>query len=777
MKKWISLLLAVCLLLTSVSAMAASVSVTSSETVTGTTEDGELTSVASMTAIGGTAYLLYYDGRLTAVDAATGTETKLGDLLYSGGLYSAQAVSDALTGDRAGRTPADMLLSDSGKLYALCLANGALSALVDETGAFAPQATGVTADTSALVNADAETTPTVLDHCVMDHVLYFVTRDSAGNQMTTATGSIDLTTGQAKTYATQNLQNVQPYKDGKLLARRFDMSAMYAAATSGTGENMPASDYGTFDPKADAYAQLGEIVTDSLLGGYAINGMVYSAEKDSLYYVNGSRIEGLTLATGETRTSAYTGEGMFGNYGGNASTAYAEGGYYLLGDYSGLKKFALDTDAVKKGALRIFGEFGSDAHKSFATNYPDIPVDVASEYSSNLEALANAMVSESDAYDVLLLMMSYMPVERLIQKGYCSDLSAYPEIVERVAKLDPRFVAGVTVDGKLYGAPVTSMALSYGVDMEQWEALGLTQDDLPTNLIELYDFVANYMEDYGEDHPDLRLFDMGGDQLKTLLFSLMLDNYITYSQAKLNGEAEFDSDLFRSVLNAFEQIDFDPITENSDMTNTDYLSKPYLFASYLPVTSFSDYYSKITPMVLSLTADTEPVIGANLSVLIINPKSQRKDDAVKYVCNYLDNLDDSSAIVLNPNDNEPRVAKDYDKNLKAINDEIAKQQALLDAAEESQKAAIQDQLEQLNLSLKELEAHKYSVSQEQITRFREQISNLLVVCQQSVLYGSDENSQNELSKLILQYLSGATSQDQFLKEMDKRVRMMTLENQ
>ena len=32
---------------------------------------------------------------------------------------------------------------------------------------------------------------------------------------------------------TQNLQNLQPYKDGKLLARRFDMTAMYAAATAG----------------------------------------------------------------------------------------------------------------------------------------------------------------------------------------------------------------------------------------------------------------------------------------------------------------------------------------------------------------------------------------------------------------------------------------------------------------------------------------------------------------------------------------------------------------
>lgn len=126
----------------------------------------------------------------------------------------------------------------------------------------------------------------------------------------------------------------------------------------------------------------------------------------------------MTIATGETRTSAYTSEGMLGNLGGSQNAILVGGSYYLTGSSSGTILYALDTDAVKNGALRIFGEFGSDAHKSFAKNYPDIPVEVAAEYTTSLESLANAMVSENNAYDVLLLMMSYMPVEKLIQKGY-----------------------------------------------------------------------------------------------------------------------------------------------------------------------------------------------------------------------------------------------------------------------------------------------------------------------------------------------------------------------
>ena len=772
MKKWIALLLTLCLLLTSYGAMAASVTVTTSES--GTAVDGETQSVASLASLNGTLYALYSSGRLVGIDPATRAETELGQVLCTQGYLTAQDVQDALTEENATLAPMELLFTDGGRLYGLCVATGALYTVLDETGAFAPADTGVKLDTTTLLGNNGESKRTVLDSCATDGTLYYIARDDASGSAATTVGSFNLSTGAAKTYAVQNLQNIEPYQKGKLLARSFDMAALYTAASA---DAMPASEYGTFDPAADTFTSLGQIKSDGLLGGYSISGLLYSAASDTAYYISGSRIEGMTVATGETRTSAYTSEGMFGSVGGNVSTAFVEGGYYAMGDYSGWKLYALDTDAVKKGALRIFGEFGSDAHKSFAVNYPDIPTEVASDYTSDIEALANAMVSENNAYDVLLMIMSYMPVEKLIAKGYCTDLSAYPEIMERVAKLDPRFVQGVTVDGKLYGVPVTSTAFTYGVDLEQWKALGLTEADLPTNLVDFYEFIANYLSDYGEDHPDVRLFDMGGDNLKTMLFSLMLDNYITYCQSALGGETQFDTDLCREVLGAFEGIDFEELSANVDTDAADYSSKPFLFSVYIPLTSFNSMYDSITPLILSLTADTKPVLGANLSVLVINPKSKRTADAVKYVCNYLDNLDDSSAIVLNPNDNEPRVDKSYEKNLQAVNDEITKKQALLDAAEESQKAGIQDELDQLKEQLAQVEEHKYSVTAEQIQRFRDKISPVLAVCQQSVLYSADKNAQNELSKLMMQYLSGTQTQDQFLKEMDKRARMMSLENQ
>lgn len=775
MKKWISLLLTFCLLLPGVSALATSVTV--SEGSGGAAGDSQ--SLASLTAVGAMVYALYDDGRVTAIDPATRAETPLGQALCTVGMDTAAQVQTALEGAPEGEIPLDTLFADAGTLYGLCWETGALYTLLDASGAYAPADTGVTLDTAAMFNADAQTRLTLADACAMDGTLYYIARDDAAGSLSTVAGAVTLATGEAKAFATQNLQNFAPYRDGKLLARTYNMAAL---ATITSNEDLAAnqSEYGTFDPATDTFASLGTLEGSELMGGYAVSGLRYSAANDTLYYLSGSHVQGLTLADGQSRVSAYTSEGMFGSLNGNGFITLADGGYYVTGGADGWQCYALDSDSVKQGALRIFGEFGSDAHKSFAKNYPDIPTEVASDYTADIEAIANAMVSESDAYDVLLMIMSYMPVEKLIAKGYCTDLSGYPEITSRVAKLDPRFVQGVTVDGKLYGVPVASTAYSYGVNLEQWEALGLTQEDLPTNLIDFYDFIANYMADYGEDHPDLKLFDLDTN-LKTMLFSLMLDNYITYCQSVLGGETAFDTDLCRTLFTAFEQIDFDELGGTQDdsgvVTYTQDQGQISLFNIYLPLTTFSSFYEKSTPLILSLTPDTEPVIGANLSVLIINPKSKRIGDAVKYVCNYLDNLDDSSAIVLNPTDNEPRLQKDYAKNEQALTQQIADKQTLLDAADASKKAGLQDEVDQLEAQLSDLEAHKYSVTPEQIATFRNVISDKLVVCQQSVLYSADENAQSELNKLLMQYLSGAMTQEQTLKELDKRARMMALENQ
>ena len=105
-------------------------------------------------------------------------------------------------------------------------------------------------------------------------------------------------------------------------------------------------------------------------------------------------------------------------------------------------------------------------------------MEVAGDYSNDLETLTQAMVSDTNPYDVLFLSLNYMPVDRLLQKGYCADLSGDEALMDVARSMYPQFGEILMKDGKLYGLPVDASASTYSVNMDAWEALGLTEDDV-----------------------------------------------------------------------------------------------------------------------------------------------------------------------------------------------------------------------------------------------------------------------------------------------------------
>lgn len=49
--------------------------------------------------------------------------------------------------------------------------------------------------------------------------------------------------------------------------------------------------------------------------------------------------------------------------------------------------------------------------------HPEISVEAAGDYASDLETLTHAMVSDTNTYDVLFLSLNYMPVDRLCRRA------------------------------------------------------------------------------------------------------------------------------------------------------------------------------------------------------------------------------------------------------------------------------------------------------------------------------------------------------------------------
>ncbi len=762
-RKAFSLILALMLLLCSLPGWAAGM--TMSVAVQGVSvDDDEI--VTTATNVGSTLYLLYQNGVFATRPVDQNEPTVLGEVLNTQYYTEAPVTED-------GQVYMDRLFVWNGRVCGMCTPTGEVWTLLDDTGAFAPsKVEGLTLDTSGLIfqeeGQDYSSTVEVSSFFCEGDYLYYTGMVYMGTPHAVA-GRISLQTGEKQDFACENLMSLAPVGDGTLMALVYDSSALYSATTQVDLSKM--AQYGIFDPEKDAVASLADLPTDNDMGGYSTSSICVG--NGTLYYMDGSRIAGLDLATGEKRLSAYTGGGMVTN-GGQA--LYVDGYYVLISSYGGLQVFKLDPEGIENGALTIFGEFGSETHNKFVRNHPEIAVDVSGDYTSDIEKLTQAMVSDAGAYDVLLMNLSYMPVERLIEKGYCADLSQSPKIMEKVSAMYPEAVEPLMVDGKLYGVPVGMSGTCYGVNMELWESLGLTEDDLPTSLPELYDFAANWVWDYGEDHPEISLFDMGSYSSQ-MLYSLLINDYIAYMQ-KQGGELAFDTPVFRRLMEGFSAIDFEEILSVQDQDQDNYWTPDALFSTPMSVGYLGYQDERFQPLYLSLEDGGEPFIGMNLSVLTVNPRTKRMDQALLYVSEYLDNLDKTSAnITLFPDHNDPVENDAYQSNLEDMQESLAKMKESLENASEENRAEIEQQIQWQEESIADWENYRYSVTAEQITDYRENVAPLVYVIRQNVFLNADTSATSEINKLLMQYMEGAVDLDSLVRELDQRVRLMQLEDQ
>ncbi len=758
MRKFLAALLALSLLLSAAGALAEAA------------DESEALNIASIAPAGGVFYALNLPSgdalSLLLFDPQTRASESLGVVADGGAGVTEAQIAALLTDERP--VALNALFSDGETLYGLCVATGTAYTLLDASGAFMPAALPARLDTSDFIVGDGGDASilTISALFLQDGLLCYQLQDDTTGQRLVRIGSIDFATGEKREYPIEYANYLCAYEDGKALLTILDQSKIYDATTGTTRKSV---EFGALDLRSGAYEALGSLTCEGDYGVLTFNGMSYAS--GSIFYMLNGKVYGYDIASAQTRVSAYTGEGLTGGM--NMRAHACVSGYYAQGGRDALVAYALDTEAVRKGALTIFGEYGTDAHKSFAKNYPDIPTDVAGNYQSDLESLTTAMVSGGDTYDVLLLSINYMPVPKLIAKGYCADLSGYPEIMSHLEGMDPRFIENMTVNGALYGVPVSTNSVSFGVYMEQWEELGLTEADLPKTLPELFDFIANWDYDYADDYPDLLLFDYGGD--KMTLFTLMLYDYVYYCQRQ-GMELTFDTDVWRGLLNSLEKIDFSNLSASSSAS--DFHMGGSLFVMYASPTRLDFYKSvKYTPLALALADGLDPVIGVSTNVLVLNPRSARKEDALRYIANYADHVTASDRIVMFPDYNEPAENPFYPNAVKELERRIEDKRAAVDKADESNKAALQGELTALEENRAQMESYRYLIPEDVIRFYREKVSPWVVAAQSSTLLASDSQAVTEINKLLMQYLDGGIGQDQLIKELDQLLWMMRMEDQ
>lgn len=558
------------------------------------------------------------------------------------------------------------------------------------------------------------------------------------------------------------------YKDGKYLA-------LVQPVPGPEDMEAPMTQIAVYDPAT------GGTTPVATLNGSYLNNLTYDRESDTAYYCGDATIYAVPLATGESRVSAYLPVNAWS--GSDTTFAALSGGMIVYANGDGTYVRRLDAPELAAGALTVANEGGTTKHMAVVAEHPELNVTLASEYPQTMEELTTAMVSGTGSMDVLCLTTSYNPVERLIDKGYAADLSGYPELMAVAGRMDPRFTQSVMRDGKLYALPVALSTNTLGVNAEAMEKLGLTESDLPATWLEFLDFAANYYYDYGEENADVALMDLN---MRRSLFQMIRDQYVA-AQLRDTGSVSFDTPLFRKLMQALEAIDFteldpyevkgDKVWEGNDAN--EFYEKQQLFTRYSEASpramDQSGYGRSNQPLILRLDSETEPVLPVIMTVMIVNPRSTRMDQAAAYLTAYAGHYDaETENIMFFPDQNDPVPNSYYEVQKQSYEESLRDVDSRIEKADESEKASLRETREQIQGYLDELENQRMSVTEEMIQAYREQVAPYLYVTPQTPL--TNPESSNELDTLTSQYLDHAIDLDTYIREMNQRVRMMMLED-
>lgn len=558
------------------------------------------------------------------------------------------------------------------------------------------------------------------------------------------------------------------YKDGKYLA-------LVQPVPGPEDMEAPMTQMAVYDPAT------GGTTPVATLNGSYLNNLTYDRESDTAYYCCGATIYAVPMATGESRVSAYLPVNAWS--GSDTTFGALSGGMIVYANGDGIYVRRLDAPELAAGALTVANEGGTTKHMAVVAEHPELNVTLASEYPQTMEELTTAMVSGTGSMDVLCLTTSYNPVERLIDKGYAADLSGYPELMAVAGRMDPRFTQSVMRDGKLYALPVALSTNTLGVNADVMEKLGLTESDLPTTWLEFLDFAANYYYDYGEENADVVLMDLN---MRRSLFQMIRDQYVA-AQLRDTGSVSFDTPLFRKLMQALEAIDFteldpyevkgDKVWEGNDAN--EFYEKQQLFTRYSEASpramGQSGYGRSNQPLVLRLDGETEPVLPVSMTVMIVNPRSTRMDQAAAYLTAYAGHYDaETENIMFFPDQNDPVPNSYYEVQKQSYEESLRDVDSRIEKADESEKASLRETREQIQGYLDELENQRMSVTEEMIQAYREQVAPYLYVTPQTPL--TNPESSNELDTLTSQYLDHAIDLDTYIREMNQRVRMMMLED-
>ena len=460
----------------------------------------------------------------------------------------------------------------------------------------------------------------------------------------------------------------------------------------------------------------------------------------------------------------------------NALPVLTQDGFLIAGDSMTILRRNTDPSQRADALLNIQQNYHAvveGAFKSFAEAHPEIELNLVESH----EDIIQAMLTQSSTMDVFALCTADAAYSALFERGYMAELTDSAPIAQMVQAMYPAIQNAVCKEGEVYALPVEMHTgrglISYNAEL--WASLGYAPEEFPQTWPAFLRLLAQLGSAVEAGKMDALAPYYSIDGFREELFRAMLDAYMLYISQPEN-EFSFDTPLFRELMAAFEAVDFEALGLSEEYEDDLYAivqdRADTLFYGY---GSFDPTVSSEPPMLcLALDEGMQPMADTMVMVAFVNPFSPNRDLAIEYLECAAEQVDAIMRIAMMPGENEPVPNSRYEEGLKNYDEQIASLEAQLENAEEVDKQALEAELKEMKDSRESYEKdHRYSASEESIAAYREAAQYMTV----GMYMGMDSQTSSEYYEQRNQYLHGAITLDEFIRNIDQKLRMIVREGQ
>lgn len=358
---------------------------------------------------------------------------------------------------------------------------------------------------------------------------------------------------------------------------------------------------------------------------------------------------------------------------------------------------------------------------------------------------ADILNTKNSDVDILCITpFDTVSLKLLKTKGYFTDLSSSAILSKQVSRLYPGLQKGLTTDdGKIIGWYETVETYLPDAAMDVLEQNGMT---FANTLLEMFQQITQ-LADEGvfADEGMAPLGYPGYSRLNML--NMSIERYLNEQQLLGNritlNNAELQELLTYIVANVPEDEDAFPQNEDGYSLYEMDVSMPITTDCHMP---------------MKVGESSPAAIPASVYVLVVNPYSQHKAEASRYLEYCAQNVYDETQYRIFADMTEPLVNTYQEQRIA----ELAAQIASLETQE--QTAEVKEQLSELRASKAEAEKYRYTIDAEDIAAWKQVAGNIVV---------PEENYFTaDLKKLVERLSTGNLTVEAFTQEGDRYFEMV-----